>query len=172
MFLQMSRLQLMLHQSWEEWLLYLWHLDQSMYHQHSLWILYLRSNKTCCSVIIGNNKLTILCKNDCLTSCCDNCWCHSNNRLTINVDWRNFRWLRGLTCICICISFWLRKNSIICRNAGICKKVTGRNAPRVRVSKSKLLCIEYRDFLEAIKIFLFHLSVNLYSVIKRNREAF
>lgn len=52
------------------------------------------------------------------------------------------------------------------------KKVTDRNAPRVRVSKSKLLCIEYRDFLEAIKILLFHLSVNLYSVIKRNREAF
>lgn len=52
------------------------------------------------------------------------------------------------------------------------KEVTGRKSPRVRVSKSKLLCIEYRDFLEAIKILLFHLSVNLYSVIKRNREAF
>ena len=52
------------------------------------------------------------------------------------------------------------------------KEVTGRKSPRVRVSKSKLLCIEYRDFLEAIKILLYHLSVNLYSVIKRNREAF
>ena len=52
------------------------------------------------------------------------------------------------------------------------KEVTGRKAPRVRVSKSKLLCIEYRDFLEAIKIFPVHLSVNLYSVTKRNREAF
>ena len=52
------------------------------------------------------------------------------------------------------------------------KEVTGRKSSRVRVSKSKLLCIEYRDFLEVIKILLFHLSVNLYSVTKRNREAF
>ncbi|MHC3830067.1 hypothetical protein ACXOLC_07400, partial [Streptococcus thermophilus] len=42
----------------------------------------------------------------------------------------------------------------------------------IELSKSKLLCIEYRDFLEAIKILLYHLSVNLYSVIKSNRKAF
>ena len=45
------------------------------------------------------------------------------------------------------------------------KEVTGRKAPRVRVSKSKLLCIEYRDFLEAIKIFLFHLGVNILTLM-------
>ncbi|ETW88356.1 hypothetical protein X841_09275 [Streptococcus thermophilus M17PTZA496] len=77
-----------------------------------------------------------------------------------------------LTCICICISFWLHKNSIIVAMPASAKEVTGRKSPRVRVSKSKLLCIEYRDFLEAIKILLYHLSVNLYSVIKSNRKAF
>ena len=80
-------------------------------------------------------------------------------------------WGASLVFVSVSVFGYIRTVSFVAMPSAA-KKVTDRNAPRVRVSKSKLLCIEYRDFLEAIKILLFHLSVNLYSVIKRNREAF
>ena len=80
-------------------------------------------------------------------------------------------WGSSLVFVSVSVFGCIRTVSFVAMPASA-KEVTGRKSPRVRVSKSKLLCIEYRDFLEAIKIFLFHLSVNLYSVIKSNRKAF
>ena len=80
-------------------------------------------------------------------------------------------WGSSLVFVSVSVFGCIRTVSFVAMPASA-KEVTGRNSPRVRVSKSKLLCIEYRDFLEAIKILLYHLSVNLYSVIKSNRKAF